>query len=55
MSDDIKEHLIRIETKVDTISAVVHQHVGFINAAKAVLAGIGAGFALLLTYMGLKR
>jgi hypothetical protein len=52
---DIKSELVSLRTKVDDVHAIVHQHVGFINATKAVLAGIGAGFALILTYLGLKR
>lgn len=55
MSDsDIKDHLNRIEEKVDKIAEVVHQHVGFVSAAKSLLAGFGATFALVLAYLGFK-
>ena len=51
----MEEQLARIETKLDEVHKIVHQHVGFIAATKALLAGIGAAFMAALAFIGFTR
>lgn len=48
-----KAQLDRVESMVTDVHAKVHEHAGFITAFKWLLGGIGAGFTLVLTKMGL--
>ena len=48
------EQLDRIEKKLDAVHAMVHEHNGFMSAAKWLMSGLGAGFMALLGYVSLK-
>jgi hypothetical protein len=50
----MQEQLDRIEQKVDCLTTVVNEHVGFIAAFKWLVGGLAAGFLTLLGYIGLK-